>query len=85
MQKAGYAFVASFVLLEECWLDHCFIPRNEAEATLAKKYGESKVLEDYLGDEKYEIELFLNISNIMDMFFTLAPKYNLRNKTGRSF
>ena len=74
MQKAGYAFVASFVLPEECWLDHYFIPRNEAEETLVKKYGGSKVLEDYLEGEKYEIELLLQYKQYYGYVFYIGQK-----------
>ena len=37
MQKTGYSPVAVFTLPENCWTDHCFIPRRRRNS-LFKKY-----------------------------------------------
>ena len=58
MQKCGYSFVAAFGIPEECWKDNYFTPREAAEKVLLEKYGNNKILEDYIKGNRREVELF---------------------------
>ena len=74
MQKAGYEFIASFVLPEKCWTDNYFIPRETAEKALLKKYAGNKLVEDYVKDEKYEVELYSKYKSYYGYVFYIGKK-----------
>lgn len=59
MQNAGYRFIASFVLPEECWLDNYFLPREKAIQNLMNKYPQSGTMKEYAEMNRHEVELFL--------------------------
>jgi len=74
MQKVGYEFITSFVLPEKCWTDNYFIPREAAEKALLKKYGENKIVEDYVKDDKYEVELYSKYKQYYGYVFYIGKK-----------
>ena len=74
MQKAGYEFIASFVLPEKCWTDNYFIPREAAETALLKKYSGNKTVEEYIKDEKYEAELYSKYKQYYGYVFYIGKK-----------
>jgi len=74
MQKAGYEFVASFVLPEKCWTDNYFIPRDAAEKALLEKYAGNKTVESYVEEEKYEVELYSKYKQYYGYVFYIGKK-----------
>ena len=74
LQKAGYTFVASFVLPEKCWTDHYFIPRGAAEKALLEKYGENETVKAYVEEEKYEVELYSKYKQYYGYVFYIGKK-----------
>jgi len=74
MQKTGYAFIASFVLPEKCWTDNYFTPREAAEKALIDKYPGNKTLEDYMKEEKYEVELYSKYRQYYGYVFYIGRK-----------
>ena len=74
MQKAGYEFVASFVLPETCWTEHYFIPRAAAEKALLEKYAGNKTVADYVKDEQYEVELYSKYKQYYGYVFYIGKK-----------
>jgi len=74
MQKVGYEVITSFVLPEKCWTDNYFIPREAAEKALLKKYGENKIVEDYVKDDKYEVELYSKYKQYYGYVFYIGKK-----------
>jgi len=74
MRKAGYKFISSFALPEECWTDNYFIPRETAEKALLMKYAGNKIVEDYVEDEKYEVELYSKYNRYYGYIFYIGKK-----------
>ena len=74
MQKAGYSFVAAFALPEKCWTDHYFTPREAAERALLTKYAGNKTIEDFIEDEKYEVELYSKYKRHYGYVFYIGKK-----------
>jgi hypothetical protein len=74
LQKCGYSFVASFTLPEECWTDNYCVPREAAEQALLKKYAGNKMAEDYIEDEKYEVELYSKYKQHYGYVFYIGKK-----------
>jgi SAM-dependent methyltransferase len=59
MQDSGYAFIAAFVLPEECWTENYFYPRDLAIRNLVKKYGKCDTVLEYSRLNQREVDLFL--------------------------
>lgn len=59
MENCGYAFIAAFVLPEECWLDNYFYPREKSIAKLIEKYDNCQTVQEYAGLNRKEVELYL--------------------------
>ena len=74
LQKSGYSFIAAFPLPEKCWTDNYFIPREEAEKELLKKYSGNKITEDYVKGDRYEAELFSNYNQYYGYVFYIGRK-----------
>lgn len=58
MQSAGYIPVATFIIPENCWTDHFFIPQIEAQKTFLAKYSGNKVAENLIHYLRLEAELY---------------------------
>lgn len=58
MQEAGYSFVVAFTLPAECWIQNYFIPRSAAEQELPKKYPNNPLVDTYIKDMQYEVDLY---------------------------
>ena len=74
MHKAGYEFVASFVLPEKCWTDNYFIPRDAAEKALLEKYAGNETVISYVEEEKYEVELYSKYKQYYGYVFYIGKK-----------
>ena len=74
MQKAGYSFVASFVLPEKCWTDNYFGPREAAEKALSEKYPGNKTVEAYIQEDNYEVELYSKYKQYYGYVFYIGKK-----------
>ena len=74
MQKAGYIFVAAFVLPEKCWTDNYFVPREAAEKALLEKYAGNETVKAYVEGEKHEVELYSKYKQHYGYVFYIGRK-----------
>ena len=58
MQKAGYIPIATFVLPENCWIEHFYAPQVSAQEKFLKKYAGSKTAEELVENQRHEAELY---------------------------
>jgi SAM-dependent methyltransferase len=73
MQKAGYNFVAAFVLPENCW-DNYLIPREAAQNVLLEKHPGNKTIEGYIESDKLEVELYSKYKQYYGYVFYIGKK-----------
>ena len=64
------------VFSKKCRTDNYFIPRESAEETLLKKYAGNKIVEAYIKDEKYEMELYSKYKLYYGYVFYIGKKYS---------
>lgn len=76
MQEAGYSFVAAFTLPEECWMQNYFIPRSAAEKELPKKYPDNPLVDAYIKDMQYEVDLYEKHKRHYGYVFYIGKKIN---------
>lgn len=74
IEKSGYQFVASFVLPENCWTEHYFIPREVSLKALSKKYSGNKTVEAFIADNQYEVELYSKYKQYFGYVFYIGKK-----------
>jgi len=58
MQKAGYIPVATFILPENCWTEHYYVPLVVAQEAFLKKYAGNKTVEEFIASEQHEASLY---------------------------
>ena len=58
IQKAGYIPVATFILPENCWTEHYYVPQAKAKEMFIKKYAGNKTAEKLMASICHEAELY---------------------------
>jgi SAM-dependent methyltransferase len=74
MQKAGYIPIATFVLPENCWTDHFYVPQVSARERFLKKHAGNKAAEDLVANERREAELYYKYKDYYGYAFYVGKK-----------
>ena len=74
LQNAGYRYIASFLLPDECWFDSYFNPREKAIEKLSEKYSDSQTMKQYAEVNRHEVDLFRNYSRHYGYVFYIGQK-----------
>jgi ubiquinone/menaquinone biosynthesis C-methylase UbiE len=74
MQRAGYSYIASFALPENCWIDNYFDPRTAVETTLQEQNPDNETLKEYIESSEYEIELYSKYKQHYGYVFYIGRK-----------
>lgn len=74
MQKAGYIPVATFILPENCWIDHFFAPQVPVQELFLKKYSGNKTAEDFIAYDRYEAQLYNKYKEYYGYVFYIGKK-----------
>lgn len=74
MQKAGYVPVATFILPENCWLEHFYVPQAKAQEHFLKKHAGNKTAEDLVANERHEAQLYAKYKEFYGYVFYIGKK-----------
>lgn len=74
IHKAGYIPVATFILPENCWTEHYFVPNVAAQEIFLDKYAGNKTAEEFVASEQYEAELYRKYKEFYGYTFFIAKK-----------
>ena len=74
IQKAGYIPVATFILPENCWTEHYFVPKAIVQEMFLKKYAGNKAIEEFISLQSYEEELYGKYKEFYGYVFYIAKK-----------
>lgn len=58
MQRAGYVPVSTFILPENCWMEHYFVPQAKVREKFLNKYPGDERVETFLAFGREEEELY---------------------------
>jgi len=58
MQAAGYIPVATFILPENCWMEHFYALQIPAQDAFLKKYAGNKTAEELVANQRHEAALY---------------------------
>ena len=71
---AGYLPVATFVLPENCWTEHYFIPKRTAQEVFLSKYAGNKIAEEFSALQADEEELYGKYRRFYGYTFFIAKR-----------
>lgn len=58
VQKAGYIPVATFILPENCWIEHFYTPQIQVQKDFLKKNADNKTAGELIANQRHEMELY---------------------------
>jgi SAM-dependent methyltransferase len=74
LQKAGYVPVASFILPENCWTEHFYVPQVAAQKLFLNKYKGNKTAEELVKNERHEALLYSKYKQFYGYVFYIGKK-----------
>lgn len=74
MQKAGYIPVASFIIPENCWTEHFYVPQVEAQEVFLKKHTGNTFAEDFVEINRHEEQLYHKYKAFYGYVFYIGKK-----------
>ncbi|HCC70952.1 MAG TPA: SAM-dependent methyltransferase [Bacteroidales bacterium] len=74
MQKAGYVPIASFILPENCWIDHFYSPQVSAQEDFLEKYAGNQKAEELVANERHEAEIYHRYKDYYGYVFYIGKK-----------
>ncbi len=77
LQKAGYVPVATFILPENCWTEHFYVPQVEAQKSFLEKHSGNRTAEDLVANERREAELYSRYKAYYGYVFYIGKKIEL--------
>ena len=77
IHKAGYLPVATFILPENCWTEHYFAAKIEAQKIFLHKYAGNKIAEEFSSLQFDEEELYSKYKAFYGYTFFIAKKIEL--------
>jgi SAM-dependent methyltransferase len=74
LQKAGYIPVATFILPENCWMEHFYVPQVEAQEIFLKKHVGNAIAEELVANERREAQLYDKYKSFYGYVFYIGKK-----------
>jgi len=74
MQKAGYVPVATFILPENCWTDHFFVPQVEMQKAFLREKGNNKAAVDLVAEMRHEALMYDKYKSYYGYVFYIGRK-----------
>lgn len=74
MQRAEYIPIATFVLPENCWIEHFYSPQVSAQQVFLTKYEGNKTAKELVENQKHEAELYSKYKEYYGYVFYIGKK-----------
>lgn len=78
--KAGYLPVATFILPENCWTEHYFVPKHAAQEVFLAKYAGNKAAEEFSAYQAAEEKLYDKYKEFYGYVFFIAKKVDIAKR-----
>ena len=76
MQKAGYIPVATFILPENCWIEHFYAPQVDAERIFLEKNKGNRAAAEFIENQRHETRLYYKYKDYYGYVFYIGKKIN---------
>ncbi len=74
MQQAGYLPVATFVLPDNCWLEHFYAPQANAQKVFLEKNAGNQAAEEFIANQRHEAQLYREYKEYYGYVFYIGKK-----------
>ncbi len=74
LQKAGYIPVAAFILPENCWTEHFYVPQVPAQEVFLKEHAGNEAVEDFIANLRHESQLYDKYKAFYGYVFYIGKK-----------
>jgi len=74
LQSAGYVPLASFILPENCWIEHFFEPQEKVQEDFLKKYAGNQAAEGLIEYMRLETQLYHKYKSYYGYAFFIGKK-----------
>ncbi|QIA07608.1 class I SAM-dependent methyltransferase [Draconibacterium halophilum] len=74
MQQAGYLPVASFILPDNCWIEHFYMLQTKAQKVFLKKHAGNKTAEGFVANQRREKKLYNKYKDFYGYVFYIGKK-----------
>ncbi|PPT08694.1 hypothetical protein CKA32_000534 [Geitlerinema sp. FC II] len=74
MQKAGYIPVATFILPENCWTEHFYVPQVDAKKLFLEKNAGNKAAVEFIANQRHEAQLYYKYKEYYGYVFYIGKK-----------
>lgn len=74
LQNAGYKPVAAFVLPENCWIEHFYVPQISAQKAFLEKHSGNKAAEEFIANQQHEAQLYYRYKEYYGYVFYIGMK-----------
>ena len=75
MQKAGYIPVATFLLPENCWIEHFYAPHKNAEKIFLENNAGNQSAIELIENQRYEAEMYYKYKEYYGYVFYIGKKF----------
>jgi SAM-dependent methyltransferase len=74
LQKSGFVPVASFILPDNCWTDHFYVPQIKAQEVFLNKYKGNPTAEGLVANQQHEARLYTKYKDYYGYVFYIGKK-----------
>ena len=74
MQEAGYIPVANFILPENCWTEHFYVPQVEAQEVFLRKHKGNHTADELIAYQRHEALLYSKYKKYYGYVFYIGMK-----------
>lgn len=74
LQRHGYEILSHFILPEDCWIDHYYLPLQESYQSFLERQGHSQEAMDIIDNDKTEFEMYMKYKQYYSYAFYIARK-----------
>ena len=77
MEAEGYTFIASFLLPDECWTDHFYLPQQEAQRKFLLRHPDNPIAQGLVENMRHEAEMFSRYHQYYGYVFFIGQTNNV--------
>jgi ubiquinone/menaquinone biosynthesis C-methylase UbiE len=72
LENQGFEIIGHFVLPEDCWIDHYYLPLQESYSSFLERQGQSKEAIELIANDRSEFEMYMKYKQYYSYDFYIA-------------
>ena len=74
LQKAGYMPIASFIVPEDCWIEHFYEPQVQVQEDFLQEHTGNQGVADFIANQRHETNLYYKYKEYYGYAFFVGKK-----------